>query len=138
MAEKNVNGKAAEQPLADVKQTMDDAADQVNEQLNEFGRQARKKADDAKNEAVKGLNNIADTIRREAREGGADESALKNADQVAINLEKAAQYLKKNSYEDIREDVTEQVKENTFIIIGVALVVGLVMGLILRGGGNRR
>ncbi|KXK12448.1 MAG: hypothetical protein UZ15_CFX003003482 [Chloroflexi bacterium OLB15] len=138
MAGNSANGKAAETTVEDAKHAVEDAAEQVNEQLAELGRSARKKADEAKGEAVKGLNNIAETIRREAREAGADDDALKSADAVAANLEKAAQYLKKNSYEDIREDVEERVKENTFMLIGIVFVVGLVLGLILRGGGNRR
>ncbi len=138
MAEKSANGKAAENAVEDTRQAVETTAEQVNEQLGEFGRQARKKADDAKGEAVKGLNNIAETIRREARENNADGDALKNADQLAANLEKAAQYLKTNSFEEIRDDVEEEIREKTFLLLGIAFVVGLVLGLILRGGGDRR
>jgi ElaB/YqjD/DUF883 family membrane-anchored ribosome-binding protein len=112
----------------------EEVVSEVSKQVNELGRQARKTADDAKGEAVKGLNSVAETIRREVRESDADESAIKNADKLAANLEKAANYLNTNTIDDIKDDAEKIVEENTLKIIIVALIVGILIGLILRGG----
>jgi len=123
---KSANGAAHE--------VANEVASEVADGLSELGRQVRKQADEAREEAVKGLNSIAETIRQQAREAGAHDDILRNADDVAAGLERAAQYLKANTVDDIREDAETRVRENPWMAIGLALIIGLALGLILRGG----
>jgi ElaB/YqjD/DUF883 family membrane-anchored ribosome-binding protein len=117
--------------------TPEELAQDISQSLNEFGRQARKRADEAKTEAVKGLNALAETLRREAREAGEDPNVVEKIDEVARGLEKASLYLKTNTYEDMREDVETQVRRNPMTTLGLVFVAGLIFGLILRGGRRR-
>ncbi len=117
--------------------TPEELAQDISQSLNEFGRQARKRADEAKTEAVKGLNALAETLRREAREAGEDPNVVEKIDEVARGLEKASLYLKTNTYEDMREDVETQVRQNPMTTLGLVFVAGLIFGLILRGGRRR-
>jgi ElaB/YqjD/DUF883 family membrane-anchored ribosome-binding protein len=117
---------------------MQDKADQIAndaaDSLRELGRTARGTADDVKKEAVKILNAAADTIRKEARNAGASHEVRGGADDVALGLERAAHYLKRNSFEDMGDDVASSVKRNPWRSIGMIFVVGLVIGMLLRGG----
>lgn len=117
--------------------TPEELAQDISQSLNEFGRQARKRADEAKTEAVKGLNALAETLRRESREAGEDPNVVEKIDEVARGLEKASLYLKTNTYEDMREDVETQVRRNPMTTLGLVFVAGLIFGLILRGGRRR-
>lgn len=111
-------------------------ADDAAKSWNELGRQARKRADEAKKEAVKGLNSVADALRREAHEMGAGHEASENVDQIAQGLEHAATYLRKHSYEDMGEDVKRVVRGSPFRTLTIIFIVGLVIGLLLRGNGH--
>lgn len=112
------------------------AADEATKRWNELGKQARKRADEAKKEAVKGLNGVAETLRRETRESGASPEVLDNVDQIAQGLESAATYLRKHSYEDMGEDVKRVVRRSPFRTLTIIFIVGLVIGLLLRGSGQ--
>jgi hypothetical protein len=112
------------------------AADEAAKQWKELGRQARKRADDAKKEAVKGLNSVAETLRKETREAGASPEVSDNIDQLAQGLESAAAYLRKHSYEDMGEDVKRVVRRSPFRTLTIIFIVGLVIGLLLRGNGQ--
>lgn len=110
-------------------QIANDAADG----LRDLGRSARGTADDVKKDAVKLLNNAADTIRKEARRAGASRDVRGGADDVARGLEHAAHYLKRHSFDDIGDDVTKTVAHNPWRMLGIIFVVGVIVGLILRG-----
>jgi F0F1-type ATP synthase membrane subunit b/b' len=111
-----------------------DAVKQAAQQsLNEIGREARKHADDAKKEAVKGLNTAAEALRREAHEAGANREVLESVNQVARGLEQAAAYLRKHSYEDMGADVSRAVKGSPLRTLSIVFIIGLVVGLLLRG-----
>lgn len=112
------------------------AADEAAKQWKELGRQARKRADDAKKEAVKGLNSVAETLRKEMREAGASPEVSENIDLLADGLERAATYLRKHSYEDMGEDVKRVVRRSPFRTLSIIFIVGLVIGLLLRGSGQ--
>ena len=113
-------------------------SEDVQQSLNEIGRLARKQADDAKKEAVKGLNSAAATLRREAREAHANREVQESVNQIAHGLEKTATYLNKHSYEDMGEDVSRTVKGNPLRSIAIVFVIGLIVGLLLRGGNDDR
>jgi len=110
------------------------AADVVRD-LREIGRRISKQADDAKQEAVKGLHSAAETIRREAREKGVQGDALQGVDQTASNLERAAAYLKRKELEDLGRDaekaVRRQVKRNPWPALAIALVIGVIIGIVI-------
>lgn len=111
-------------------QIANDAADS----LRELGRTARGTADDVKKEAVKLLNTAAETIRKEARHAGASHEIRGGADDIAQGLERAAHYLKRNSFEDMGDDMASEVRRNPWRAVGMVFVVGLVIGMLLRGG----
>ena len=112
-----------------VEELTEDAA----RELREFGRQVRHKANDVKKDVVGRLYEAAETIRREAREGGSNKEAEAAADNVARGLERTAHYLSRHSVEDMGEDVERAVKRSPMRALGIAFVVGLVVGLLLRG-----
>jgi hypothetical protein len=112
------------------------AADEAAKRWSELGREARKRADEAKKEAVKGLNSVAETLRRETREAGVSHEVSENVDQIAKGLEHAATYLRKHSYEDMGEDVKRVVRGNPLRTLTFIFIVGLVIGLLLRGNGH--
>jgi hypothetical protein len=122
----------------DASEQAEQIAEDAAKSMNELGRQARSRADDAKKEAVKGLNTAAATLRREAREAGASREIRDSVDGVARGLEKTATYLNKNSFEDMGEDVTRAVKRNPGRSLAIVFLVGLVIGLLLRGGNQNR
>src|SRR5688500_15138830 len=105
--------------------------------LRELSRNARSTGEDVKKEAIKLLNNAADLIRREARQTNASKEVRGGADDVARGLEKAAHYLKKNSFEDMGEDMTKSVQRNPWRTIGIIFVVGIIIGMMLRGDDER-
>ncbi len=111
-------------------------ADEAADELREFARGARHHADDVKGEAVRLLNEAADGIRHEARKSGARGEIRSGADDVAHSLERAAHYLKHNSYGDIRQDVDHTAKADPWRLAVVVFFVGLVVGLLLRGEGS--
>ena len=112
------------------------ASDEAAKQWKELRKEARKRADDAKKEAVKGLNSVADTLRKETRESGASPEVSENIDQLAEGLERAATYLRKHSYEDMGEDVKRVVRRSPFRTLTIIFIVGLVIGLLMRGSGQ--
>jgi hypothetical protein len=109
------------------------AANEAAKRWNELGRQARKRADEAKKEAVKGLNSAAEALRRETRDLGAGQEVSENVDEIAQGLERAATYLRKHSYEDMGEDVRRVVRGSPLRTLSLIFIVGLVLGLLLRG-----
>lgn len=121
-----------------VPDVVEELAADASKSLKELGREARKRADDAKSQAVKGLHEAADRLRREAREKGAEGEALDKIDETASGLERAATYLKRHSYESIGQDVEKKVKQNPLPLFAVIFFVGIIAGLMLRGGGDRK
>jgi hypothetical protein len=111
-------------------------ADEASQELREFGRSARHRANDVKSEAVRLLNDAADGIRHEARRAGAHGEIRSGADDVAHSLERAAHYLKHNSYGDMGHDIEHSAKADPWRMAVVVFFVGLVVGLLLRGDGS--
>lgn len=96
----------------------------------DLGRQALKMADQARKESAKGLQKAAEKLRKEARDGDADEDAIKRADQLADGLEKTALYLKETSVPEMEQQFEEQVKAQPYKALLIALAVGLVIGFL--------
>lgn len=111
-----------------------DVAQDVSAELREIGRELRSRANDVRKEAVKQLNTAAETIRKEARERGADDSTLKGADDVAKGLEKAAQYLNSHSVEQFGSETARVVRRNPLRALVIAFGVGLLMGILMGSG----
>lgn len=121
----------------DMQARAEDIANEAADNLRDLGRNARSSADDVKKEAVRLLNNAADTIRHEARERGASKDVRGGADDVAKSLERAAHYLKRHSFEDMGDDVSKSVQKNPWRTAAILFVVGVVVGLILRGDNEK-
>jgi ElaB/YqjD/DUF883 family membrane-anchored ribosome-binding protein len=117
---------------------LDEAAVRIAKAASEWGRDARKRAEDLKTDVAKQLTGAAETLRREARDAKADTEALKHVDATAQHLEKAAVYLKNNSFEQMASTATKQVQqsnaENPWRNLLIVLVIGIIIGLLLRGG----
>ncbi|MDZ4766421.1 MAG: hypothetical protein SGI73_17920 [Chloroflexota bacterium] len=121
-----------------VEEVVKDAAQTAAKAASEWGRDARKRAEDLKTDAAKQLNTAAETMRREARESQVDASAVKIVDDVAAGLEKAAVFLNTNSFESMANTAAREVKQSTqdnpWRTIVIALIAGFFLGMILRGG----
>lgn len=113
------------------------AAQDVNNDLAELGRELRHRANDIRKETVKQLNNAADSIRKETRESTESTEAHKAADEVAKGLEKAAQYLNNRSVEEMGLEATRVVRRNPVRVVFITFIVGLLMGMMMRGGDKK-
>ncbi len=120
-------------PSNGTEEKVQDAADDVTQELKELGRELRNRADDVRKEAAKQLHNAAASIRKEARGAGAGEEVVQGADELAKGLEKAAHYLNSKSVEDMGGDATRVVKRYPMRAVLVTFVVGALIGMMLRG-----
>ena len=121
----------------DVQGRAEDIAVEAADSLRDLGRNARSSADDVKKQAVRLLNEAADTIRRESRERGASKELRGGADDVAKGLERAAHYLKRNTFDDMGEDVAKTVQRNPWRTMAILFVIGVIVGLVLRGDNEK-
>lgn len=116
--------------------TIGDKAEQVideaRENLHEFGREAHQQAKQAKSEMVKTLYDAAKTLRKQAREADTSKDVRERVDDVAVGFEKAATYLKRNSYGDMGDDAVKTVRSYPLQTMAVILIIGVIIGLILR------
>jgi hypothetical protein len=114
------------------------AAEQVikeaNKNVAELGRELHHHAENTKSDMVKTLYEAAKTLRKQTREAGASRDVLESVDNLATGFEKAAAYLKRNSYSDMGEDAVRTVKTYPLQTMTVIFIVGVVIGLLLRGG----
>lgn len=124
----NGNGKHDE-----AEKVVDDAA----RSASEVGRELHHHAENAKSEMVKALYEAAKTLRRESREAGAGDEVQARIDDLAKGFEKAAGYLKRNSYGEIGEDAAQHVRRNPAQSLAVVFVIGVIIGLLLRGSSPR-
>ena len=112
-------------------------AEDIRQDVKEFRREVRQRAEDVKKEAVKQINTRADAIRKEAREAGLEPEVVAQIDQMASNLEKAASYLNNHSVEQMGQDIDRAIDQNTGRVIIITLIIGFILGFLLRGGGRR-
>ena len=120
-----------------VSDTAEKIADDAVKSFEELGREVHHHAENAKSDMVKTLYDTAKTLRKQARDAGAPHEVLGRVDDVATGFEKAAGYLKHNSYADIGEDAVHKAKANPIQTMAIVLVIGVIIGLLLRGGNNR-
>jgi ElaB/YqjD/DUF883 family membrane-anchored ribosome-binding protein len=126
--------KKADDMRQQVENTVEDTREEVEQRMAELRREAQARAEDVKREAAKQLSTAAETIRREARESGqVDSDALQRIDDVAVRLEKTANYLNSRSVQDISGDATKVVVRNPWRAVIVSFIVGFLLGLMLRG-----
>lgn len=111
-------------------------ADDAAKNLEELGREVHHHAENAKSDMVKSLYDAAKTLRKQAREMDAPHEAQHRVDDVATGFEKAAGYLKHNSYSDMGEDAVKTVKSYPMQTLAIVLVIGVIIGLLLRGSGG--
>lgn len=121
----------------DLQSRAEDIAADAADSLRDLSRNAQSSATDVKKQAVRLLNEAADTIRHEARERGASKDIRNSADDVARGLERAAHYLKRHSFDDMGEDVTKSVQRNPWRTMAILFVIGVIVGLILRGDNEK-
>lgn len=114
------------------------AAERMAKAAGEWARDARQRAETLKTDAAKQMLGAAEALRREAREANADSGALHTVDEVAGQLEKAAVFLKNNTFEQAAASAARKVEQsaqdNPWRGLLIALVIGVVIGLLLRGG----
>ena len=119
-----------------VSDTAEQIADDATKSFEELGREVHHHAENAKTDMVKTLYDAAKTLRKQARETGAPHEVVERVDDVATGFEKAAGYLKRNSYGDIGEDAVKTAKTYPMQTMAIILVIGVMIGLLLRGGGS--
>jgi Sec-independent protein translocase protein TatA len=110
------------------------AAREFGQDVKEFRREVRQRAEDVKREAVRQLNTRAEAIRKEAREAGLEPAAIAQMDEMAAGIEKAASYLNNRSLEQMGQDIDRTIDENTGRVLVITLLIGFVLGFLLRGG----
>jgi ElaB/YqjD/DUF883 family membrane-anchored ribosome-binding protein len=109
-----------------------DAAQDMSQDLRELGRELRQRANDARTQVVKQLFSAAEGIRKEAHEAKNDD-VKRSADEVAKGLEKAAAYLNSHSLENMGEEAVRVVRRSPMRAVLVAFIIGLLLGMMLRG-----
>jgi len=108
-------------------------ADDASKNFEELGREVHHHAEHAKSDMVKTLYDAAKALRKQARDAGARGDVVDHVDNVAEGFEKAASYLKHNSYSDIGDDAVHKAKANPIKTMAIFLVIGVIIGLLLRG-----
>src|SRR4051812_11467425 len=108
-------------------------ADDATKSFEELGREVHHHAETAKTDMVKTLYDAAKTLRKQARDTGAPHEVVGRVDDVAVGFEKAASYLKRNSYGDISGDAVKTAKTYPVQTMAIILVIGVIIGLLLRG-----
>ncbi len=91
----------------------------------------------SKEKASDALLSAAETLRREAIKGGND-AMIRQSQQLARGMEKAALYLDSHTLDQMSADASEAVKENVWQSIGIAFIVGLLLGILLGNSGDHR
>lgn len=115
------------------KEKSEQIVEELKKDVGELRRELHERAEDVKKEAARHLNTAAEGIRREVREAKAEPDAVKKADEMARNLEKAATYLNTHSVDQMGVEATRVVTKNPWRAVFVALVIGFLLGLMLRG-----
>lgn len=111
---------------------MDQAQPEAN--LDVMRSEIRARADAVKDAAANSLRSTAENIRQEIGKAENSEFA-QQAEQLAHGMEKTAQYLNDNSFEQMGEDVVETVRKNPWRALGFAFFLGVITGIVL---GNER
>lgn len=133
---------------AQAKDTVNQVASQAKETANQVSSDASHAAADArrsmrdtayttKEKASDALLNAAEAMRQEALKGGSDEM-IRQSQQLARGMEKAALYLDSHTLDQMGVDASETVRQNVWQTIGIVFVVGLLLGLLFGGSGRER
>jgi ElaB/YqjD/DUF883 family membrane-anchored ribosome-binding protein len=108
-------------------------ADDASKTISELGREINHHAESAKTDMVKALYDAAKMLRKESRAAGAANDVQHRVDDVATSFEKAAGYLKRNSYREIGDDAVKTARRNPMQTMAIIFIIGVVIGLLLRG-----
>lgn len=117
---------------ADPEQTLADAV-RPRSSLREARRSVMQRAYATKEAAADQLITAAERIRAEAVRSG-DEVALRQANQLARSLERAAVYLHGHTFDQMTGDATQFVQSKPWQAVLVAFLLGAVFGRSLRRG----
>lgn len=109
-----------------------DVAQRTADELKEFGRELRKRAETVRLEVIKQLHNAAANIRKEANERKDEPFLRQNADKLAKGLEKTAHYLNSRDLDHLGEEASAAVRQNPMRTLAIVFVIGLIVGMILR------
>ena len=107
-----------------IPENVKDAGDKVQE----LAREAYKKADGTRKDAVKKLFEVADELRAQARETSGE--ARDNVNDMARNLERAANYLNSRTVDQV-EEAKDTASNNPLKSTVAVLIVGIIIGLLL-------
>jgi ElaB/YqjD/DUF883 family membrane-anchored ribosome-binding protein len=116
-------------PLPDGKSVGDkiaDAASQVKQQINDFGRSAGETIDGTRTAAASGLESTAAALHQ----SGDKMTGLANA--TADKLSGTAEYLRNHDIKSMMADVEEVVKKNPGFSLLAAGAIGFLVGQTLR------
>ncbi len=101
--------------------------------LREARRSVMQRAYATKEAAADQLITAAERIRAEALRSG-DEVALRQANQLARSLERAAVYLHGHTFDQMTGDATQMVQSKPWQAVIIAFLLGAVFGRSLRRG----
>jgi hypothetical protein len=111
--------------LKDVKDKVQEGAEQAKEMGKNLINQAGQKADDATAAAGRGMQSVADTIREHTPNSGMAGGAAKA---VSDTIDKGGHYLESEKLSGMMEDVTDVIRNNPVPALLVALGVGFILG----------
>ncbi len=117
----------------DLEQSALDSAARPRSSLREARRSVMQRAYATKEAAADQLITTAERIRAEAVRSG-DEVALRQANQLARSLERAAVYLHGHTFDQMTGDATQFVQSKPWQAVIIAFLLGAVFGRSLRRG----
>jgi len=111
--------------LKDVKDKVQEGAQQAKEMGKQAIEKVGQKADDATAAAGRGMQGVADTIREHTPGSGMVGSAAKA---VSDTIDKGGRYLESEKLSGAMEDVTDVIRSHPVPALLVALGIGFILG----------
>ena len=119
------NSSAKTPDLKDVKDKVQEGAEQAKEMGKQFAQKAGEKADDATAAAGRGMQSVAETIREHTPSTGVVGGAARA---VSDTIEKGGRYLESEKLSGMASDFTDVVRNHPVPALFVALGVGFLLG----------
>jgi len=116
-----------------LEQSPPDSAARPRSSLREARRSVMQRAHATKEAAADQLITAAERIRAEALRSG-DEVALRQANQLARSLERAAVYLHGHTFDQMTGDATQIVQSKPWQAVIIAFLLGVIFGRGFRRG----
>jgi ElaB/YqjD/DUF883 family membrane-anchored ribosome-binding protein len=118
--------------LKDVKDKVQEGAEQAKETGKQIIHKAGEKADDATAAAGRGMQSAAETIRANTPDSGVVGGAAKA---VSDTIEKGGRYLENEKLSGMMNDITDVIRNHPVPALLVAVGVGFVLGRALSARG---